>query len=137
MKIITNELQPPSIEDLERAFAALVAEIIDYRVKREQKHTAGQPLEVICAAALCRTPYDVAVARSWARNPVDKALKAGIKAVGQLLFDRLGSTDALRDVAERACAKQRRHEGLALSAVDPVVELNHDMLDHASVCHMG
>jgi uncharacterized small protein (DUF1192 family) len=117
-----DELPPPSVDELENACAALVGEITDYRVKREAKHASGQPLEVICAAALCRTPYEVVVARSWARRPVDKALKAGIKAVGQLLFDRLGSTDALRDVVERVCDRQRRHEGLALSAVDPALD---------------
>jgi len=102
----SDELKPPTVAELADALEELLARILAYRAdetslpaRRHREHGEG-PLRLISSSAFLAGGPKAWTARSIARDPVDWALRQGIRAVGQCLFDRLGDIDALRTVAE-------------------------------------
>jgi hypothetical protein len=93
-------LKPPSTKELENALDELVSALVEHRANRKVVRS-GWPSRVTSAADLCATKTQVLRARSIAANPVEYAIKKMMKEVGQLLFDRLGSLDALHKVVDR------------------------------------
>jgi hypothetical protein len=121
--IIDQAMSAPSPERLERAFAELIHKLMAYRRRRERRrNSTSQPIVGITAAALMATPSNILDAVDWAAGPVEKALKEGMHAIGQIIFEQLGSTNALRDVVERICARSRRYESERLGALDSALD---------------
>jgi hypothetical protein len=104
-----KSLEPPTTARLVDALAELVEELVYYRERRQQQRaTSGRSaasIAGISAADLLATPSEIVEARSWAACPVDRALKKGMRKVGQLIFDRVGSIDALGDIVDRISAR--------------------------------
>jgi hypothetical protein len=113
--------EPPSTAELEDALVELVDVLVAYRVAAMERKP-GPPREIreidLSPAALAATPDTVHRERSWATAPVDRAIKAGINEIGQILFDRLGSLDALRDVLERVAERGPKREDMRVSILD-------------------
>ena len=57
-------------------------------------------------------------ARDIVKDPIEYALKQVMKEIGQLLFDALGSTNALREVADRICDRDPSKWGRRASPID-------------------
>src|SRR5262245_1711221 len=111
---MTEPLKPPTTEELVEALNEMVTELVGYR--KRQKPRKGL-LEMFSAAEMVATERTVMQARDWARSPVDKALKRGIKEVGQLLFDQLGF-DGLREVVNDVAERDQRWCGMRISIMD-------------------
>jgi hypothetical protein len=118
--MMVKPLKPPTTEQLVKAFEELVTELVSYRIR--QKPADGQ-LEMYSAAEMCATDEKVMQARDWASSPVNKALKHGIHKVGQLLFERLGSLDALRDVVEDVAERDERYYGMRIGIMDSALNM--------------
>lgn len=97
-------LEPPSIKELERALDDLVTVLVQHRrsyVPRGRRSRAPGTT----VADLQATDDAVLEAIEIADDAVNYAIKEAMHRVGQLLFDRLGSTDALGEVAERVAER--------------------------------
>jgi hypothetical protein len=117
--IIDQAITAPTPDQLERALAELIHELMTYRRRRERRRTNnGKPIVAITDKALMETPSGILDAIDWADAPVERALKDGMHAVAQIIFDQLGSTNALRGVVERICARSRHNESERLGALD-------------------
>lgn len=108
----------PTANALEQALDQLVTALVAHREARAANWRPDRDLKVICASALLATPDSILRAQSIAADPVNYALKKMIREVGQLLFDALGSTDALAKAADRVAGHGPGGFGQRIAPID-------------------
>lgn len=107
------------------ALTALVDEEMNHRARRratwEAEGSPKQPLEAIDAWALMETPREVLIEREWAKDPVHRALRIGVKEVGKLIFARIGD-EAMLAMAESVCDRDQAHWELRMSFLNSALD---------------
>jgi hypothetical protein len=111
-----EQLPHPSEKQLTEAFRRLVDALISHRKKRAREHEFLR-VEAIHASVLLATDQAILRARDIVADPVDRALKKGIKELAQVVYDQFGM-DRLLQMAEHVCAKGRGGYGARMSPVD-------------------
>jgi hypothetical protein len=100
------------VDMLKRAIAANLEARMDHdRRQRRQRDRRAEPsrLEFINAADLARADADWLYLEEVIRDPVRKALRKQLRDLGQQLFDVLGTTAGMRDIACAIANLDRKH----------------------------
>lgn len=113
-------LPAPSTAELERALEHLVSETLAYRRRADEIRAEGIPPALVCMSftQLMVTPAAILDERNLATDPVNMALKWGIRRVGKAILKRTGSTDGLLAVAERVAKRDPSNYGRRISLMD-------------------
>jgi hypothetical protein len=102
-------LRGPTVNELERALDEVVTALGDHRTK-----SAGRPTLSFWDG----DDEAVIQARLIAKDPVEYALKSMMTSICQLLFDALGSTGSVYEVAERVCDRDPKNWSRRMSPID-------------------
>ena len=125
----TNEgaLPPPSLDQLIVAAIKLVDAIQEYRrsndtristVPKKEPEAKGSAFGTMSGAELMRTSQAVLHQRDLVAQPIIMSLKRTLKEVGQLLYDRVGSTGELLKIAEQIADRDPDNYGRRMSPID-------------------
>lgn len=111
-----SSLEPPPMADIEAALDALLRLAIKDDATHDEAPTATLTATPFRLDRIpTRLEFD---ARSLARQPIGTACRQAVRRLGQHLFDRLGSTDALRDVLERVAELTPADYGRRVAIMD-------------------
>jgi hypothetical protein len=84
---------------------------LDGREEQRAAELGVEPaFDLLSVGDLCATPHDQLVLDEIIKNPVLQALRRQMRWIGQQLFTVLGSTDAMREIAEEV-ANEPGHGG--------------------------
>ncbi|WP_153002988.1 hypothetical protein [Sphingomonas sanguinis] len=103
-------LDAPSVDQLVIAATKLVDAIVEYRrpndtristVPKKEPEASKPTFSVITAADLLDTDEEVLRLRDVVADPIGTALKRELHDLGQAIYDRVGSMNALTEIGDR------------------------------------
>ena len=122
MEMTAEDYKPATIEELADALDELVTELEAYRrrkwEKRKDEPDDDDPLRVTKFSELFKVPRDVLHQRSVVENPIEWALKRGIKEVGKMMFAVLGKTTPMVRIAEEVADRDTKNYGRRIRIID-------------------
>jgi hypothetical protein len=109
------------IDMLKRAIGANLAARVDHdrRQERARSRRNEEPkIEAICAADLMKADDNWLELDSIIKDPVRNALREQLRDLGQRLFEVLGGTSEMVDIATDIANLDRKHWGHRINIID-------------------